>query len=143
MNKILIDTNVLIYAHDSTSPFFDKSFKYIENTIITNKACLSIQNYLEAYRIWTQKIKKPISASEAWLSIDYYRNHPNVTTLYPTLHSFDYCKKLTYTQNILGVNIFDVQLIATMLEYEVHTVATVNTKDFEEFKEIKVVNPLK
>ena len=42
---------------------------------------------------------------------------------------------------IVGVDIFDAQLVSTMMEYGIKNIYTVNTKDFVRFKEIEVVNP--
>lgn len=142
MNKRpLVDTNLLIYAHDSKSPFFEKSYSFLKENILTDKICFSNQNFLEAYRIWTQKLKKPINVSHANTIIDYYHKI-GVPIIYPTKKSSLYLKRLVLKYDIVGVHIFDAQLVATMLEYDLKKLFTVNTKDFEKFEEIEVANPL-
>ena len=42
-----------------------------------------------------------------------------------------------------GAHVFDVLLVATMLENGVDTLYTENTKDFSAFREIRAVNPFR
>jgi len=61
--------------------------------------------------------------------------------VYPTQKSFSYLEGLIMKYSIVGVDIFDAQLVSTMMEYGIKNIYTVNTKDFVRFKEIEVVNP--
>ena len=61
--------------------------------------------------------------------------------MYPTQKSFSYLEGLIMKYPIVGVDIFDAQLVSTMMEYGIKNIYTVNTKDFVRFKEIEVVNP--
>ena len=61
--------------------------------------------------------------------------------MYPTQKSFSYLEGLIMKYSIVGVDIFDAQLVSTMMEYGIKNIYTVNTKDFVRFKEIEVVNP--
>ncbi len=138
--KSLIDTNILIYAHDSDSSFFEKSYAFMKEQIVSDNVCFSNQNFIEAYRIWTQKLKRPINANQAWEIYDYYRQL-GVKILYSTPKSYALLKNLALKYDIVGVHIFDAQLVATMIEFGIKRLYTVNTKDFVIFKELEVVNP--
>jgi len=142
MNKALIDSNILIYAHDTSSSYHTKALHCIKKQIQLSTAVFSIQNYLESYRIWTQKILKPISSKFAWGIIDFYLDHPDVQSIFSTAEVFNEARKLSIQHNKVGVHIFDVQLVAMMNVFGISTLYTANTKDFEEFDEINVVNPL-
>lgn len=142
MNNVLIDSNILIYAHDSHSPYHEIAYRCIKNLVGQHSACFSIQNYLESYRIWTQKLPKPISSNDAWGIIEYYLHHPLVQTLFPNEEILVETRKLSIKYNKIGVQIFDIQIVATMHVYEIPSLYTANTKDFEMFDRIKIINPL-
>lgn len=142
MNNVLFDSNILIYAHDTSSPFHEKSMQAIKSSLKFEDVFFSTQNYLEAFRIWTQKIPKPITGKQAWQIIQYYLSHSSITTIYPSIKMVSKLHELTDKYEISGVHIFDAQLVATMLEHNVKTIYTENIKDFIKFKEISVVNPL-
>lgn len=140
-NFSLVDTNILIYAHDSDSPYHQLSVKIIEEKIEKKEICFSIQNFIEAYRIWTQKLKSPISVKQAWDIFTFYLNY-QIPILFPTEKSMQILKKLSLKYRIEGVNIFDTQIVATMIEYGIMTLITANISDFKKYKEIKTINPL-
>lgn len=142
MNKVLIDSNILIYAHDSSSPYHEKAYGCIQNLVGQHSACFSMQNYLESYCIWTQKLPKPIFSTDAWKIIEYYLRHPLVQTLFPNEEILEETRKLSITYNKIGVQIFDVQLVATMYVCGISSLYTASTKDFEMFESFTIINPL-
>lgn len=143
MNKVLFDSNILIYAHDTSSPYHEKSTQAIKHSLKNERVFLSTQNYLEAFRIWTQKIPKPITGMQAWQIIQYYLTHSSLTTIFFQDKTISQLHHLVDKYSIRGVHIFDAQLVATMLEHDVEMLYTANAKDFEGFDEIEVINPLR
>jgi len=137
----LVDSNILIYAHDTDSPFFDKASDFLQSRIEDGTVCFALQNITEAFRIWTQKLQKPISTQDAWSIADYYI-HSGIQIINPSPDAYAILKKLTITYRITGVHIFDALLVATMIEHNISTIFTVNTKDFSVYREVKTVNPI-
>lgn len=134
-NKSLVDSNILIYAHDDNSPFFQKSYDFFRDNVSQNTICFTLQNYLEAYRIFTQKLAKPLTIDQAWQILDYY-NEMDIQVLLPTSQTAKILEKLTKKYRIQGVRVFDAQLVAVMIENGIQTIYTANTKDFACYKEI-------
>jgi len=138
-NTSLVDSNILIYAHDDDSPFFQKSYDFLLQSVGQKKICFALQNYLEAYRIFTQKLVKSLTVDEAWQVLNYYHSM-DVPMLVPTAETFEVLERLTKKYNRKGVNIFDAQLVALMIENEIDTIYTANVRDFSMYKEIKAIN---
>jgi len=65
--KILLDTMILCYAHDRSSPHHDAAALIIKASINGwIRAFISHQNLLEFYSIMTgKKVKNPLSSDEA------------------------------------------------------------------------------
>lgn len=137
----LIDTNILIYAHDKDSPFFNAAYSFLKSHVINHSICFAAQNFLEAYRIWTQKLEKPLTEKQAWKILDYYKKDCDVPVLYFSDRAYALLKNLSNLYKIHGVHIFDCQLVATMLSYDVTRLYTANAKDFRMYSEITVMNP--
>ena len=63
----LVDTNLLVYAHDLSSPFHNRAKTWLEKMINQHQVVLSWQNLLEFYTIVTdpRRVTNPLSATEA------------------------------------------------------------------------------
>ena len=140
MNKSLIDSNILIYAHDTDSPFHAASYNFIKQQVQKELVCFTFQNLVEAYRIWTQKLRKPISPKQAVDILNYYLSS-DIPVLYPTQKTSKILSKLAVSYKIQGVHIFDSLIAALMIENNIKTIYTVNIRDFSGFREISALNP--
>lgn len=141
MNKSIIDSNILIYAHDTDSPFHKGSYQFIKQQAEKETICFTVQNLVEAYRIWTQKLRKPISSKQAVDILNYYLNS-DIPVLYPTSQTTKIFTRLAIKYKIQGVHIFDTLIAALMVEKNISTIYTVNIRDFSSFAEITAINPL-
>lgn len=139
---ILVDSNIFIYAYDSNSPFHKKAKTFLEEKSLTpGEVCLTPQIMLEFFGIVTQKVRKPLSAGAAIAIIDEITANKNILCVLPRETSFLTALKLAERHNIVGRDIFDLQLIATMLDNGIATLATHNLKDFAKFSEITTIDP--
>lgn len=138
-----IDTNILVYAHDKSSPFNRKAVSFIETKM--NKEisdfCIPSQVISEFINAITRNsLPNPLTLKE---SIGVVRNYLDfgITIINP---------KETQTQTFLDVlskvktrkKIFDVVLASSLKDNNIEEFYTVNVKDFEEFNFLQIINPL-
>lgn len=66
MNTILIDTNVLLYAHDGNDPTRQaKALEVLQHLELTASGRLSVQCLAEFFNVATRKLTPPLTAKEA------------------------------------------------------------------------------
>jgi predicted nucleic acid-binding protein len=142
-----IDTNLLVYAHNTDSEFNEKSSLFLER--VMNEwdesgnltVCLPSQVIQEFINVITRQNKEhPLSLTEAIKVIDEYlkagitiihQKESQITTFLDLLKSVSTRKK-----------IFDIALTATLKDNDIEGLYTVNVSDFSEFSFLKVENPL-
>lgn len=135
---ILVDSNILIYSLNISSPKYKKARSFLQDNF--NELVVAHQNILETFRVLTHpKFPKKINLRDLLKALDYFTKSieiicPRSQTYYITLELI----KKYYLKSDL---IFDAYLTATALSNGVDTIATDNVKDFKKFKEIKVFNP--
>lgn len=141
---ILLDTNILVYTLAESSPFHDAA-RALYRQVIEGAldACISPQVLCEMIAACThpRRFHPTLSAERAveesyvfWRARALHKIFPQPTTLERAL-------ELIRRHRISRQQVHDAFLAATMLDNGVHTVYTVNTKDFLIFKGLHVVNP--
>jgi len=138
IEEFLIDSNMLVYAFDSSEKEKHEKAKNFFKSIERNKANLSIQNLVEFHNVVTSKIEKPIS-------LDISKK--SVSNLAESFNVFQYDSETIVEaidlQKENKIHFWDALLAATMKVNGIKIIYTENTKDFEKIKEIKALNPLK
>ena len=143
MDNIVIDTNIMLYAIDPTSKFFKASHSIIQKGISNElQLCIVDKSLYEFYRVLSSKsfIKKLGKAKVIeWYNF-YLLNScfKKITSSKETLHTVAH---LLQEQEIAGKHIFDIVLVACMIENEVKTLYTKNVKDFSKIPYIQVIDP--
>jgi predicted nucleic acid-binding protein len=142
-----IDTNLLVYAHNTASEFNERAKRFLEKVINdldeerNLSVCLPAQVLMEFVHVITwQRLKAPLSLSEAIRVVRDYLD-TNITII----HQSD-----TQIQTFLALlrsvtarkKVFDVALAATLKDNEIAGLYTANVADFEEFDFLEVINPL-
>lgn len=142
----LFDTNLLVYATFKDLPFH-KVAKKIRDSGLTGalRACLTPQVLTEFYSIVTsrKRVVKPLPPSIAAREVENYLRADSITKVYMKATTPQRIVELAREFEVTGARIFDVQLIATMLDNGIRRIYTANEEDFERFGEIEVVNPFK
>lgn len=136
---ILVDSNILIYAINRSSP----KQKVAQDFLQTNVGHLVIahQNVFESLRVLTHtKFQTPMSPSDAIAAISAITEHCRIIA--PGYETLEITLALAKKHTLTGDKIFDTYLAATALSAGVTAIATDNTKDFP-FKEVTIVNPFK
>lgn len=137
---VLVDTNILVYAFDSSErEKFRKANELFKTAFYGEKQCaVSNQVLAEFFHVVTRKIENPLSLEDASLIVKKIVESRNWT-------------KINYTADTVGKAValagktpfWDALIIATMLENGITDIYTENVSDFSKTHSIKASNPLK
>ncbi len=138
--KILFDTNILVYAHNTDSPFNQKALE-LYNT--TENICTTQQNLLEFYSVITndKKVEKPVTDMEAQSLLKFYSDSQKFNIISPNINTIKILNELATQYRFKGVEIFDIYIVATMISNDISIIYTADTKIFKKFQSITVLNP--
>ena len=135
---ILIDSNILIYAINNSSPKHKKAQEFLQSHI--GLMTIAHQNIFESLRVLTHRnFPSPMSSNGAVRAINSIAVHCNVIAADQGAHHI--AMALTKKHKLVGDKIFDAYLAATALSEGIKTIATDNTKDFSDFEGITLINP--
>jgi predicted nucleic acid-binding protein len=142
--RCLFDTNILVYANNLDSPLHEPCRKLLDDALngrIT--AYIAHQNLLEMYAVVTDKrrVENSLTPEAANSLINFYLSAKNITVLYPSPATFSVLGNLIANHNPISHGIFDLVLVALMIENGITTIHTANTRHFTNFKEITALTP--
>ena len=139
---IIPDVNVLVYAHDSTSPrhlvaksWFENALRGSEDIGFLLVVALGFVRLLSNPKIVLNPIAPMhlVSTVESWLQI------PNARMIQPGMRHFELMQKL-FAESQAGTNLItDVHIAAAALEHNATLVS--NDTDFRRFAGVKIFNP--
>jgi len=135
---MLIDSNLLIYALNSSSPKHRQAQAFLqahqENLVFAH------QNIFETLRILTHpKFPTPFSVEKAIKAVQKITDQANI--IYPTSETPAIAFELLKKYRVKGSEIFDAYLIATALSHGLSEVVSDNTKHLKKYQEIAITNP--
>jgi toxin-antitoxin system PIN domain toxin len=140
----LVDTNVIVHAHDQDSPHHGPAKRLLSRADAPDAAlCVTPQILAEFFAVVTnpKRVARPRSPEDALSAIEWILQRPGVTLLpVPTdvvSRWIDLVRRFPVTRQ----RIFDLQLVATMLGNGVTRLYTFNRADFEHFPQIEVLTP--
>lgn len=142
---ILLDTNILVHATTQSSARHAKAKTICEQVYKGQlEGCVTFQNLCEWYGVMTdpRRITPPLSVEAAARELEIYLSPNRLALLAVTPGVMQRLPNLLRRAQSRGSHLFDVLLVATMLEHGVDTLYTENTRDFSAFREIRVANPL-
>lgn len=139
MTKILIDTNILVYAHHKKEGVrHTVSAELVNHFIDEETLILSIQNLAEFSRVLGEKVFPPLDKN---LIRQYVFDLAACSKVIPyNTHTVMDALSLSKEYQI---HFFDALLAATMQENGIDVIYTENTKDFGKIPWLKAVNPFK
>lgn len=135
--RILIDTNVLVYAKDQLSDFHQRAFDFIES--YEAEFLVSTKNFSE-YLVVTTRGDNPLSSVEDAVE-DIQEFSQRFSVVYPSFQSQQRLLTLLQQYTIRGKRIHDMELAAIALASQADGIATFNVKDFAVVTETKVIEP--
>lgn len=136
MNKILVDTNVLIYTIDEDSKYNSRAKKLLTNP--KYDFYTTSKNLTEFLVVLSKAIKVPLTVKE---SVDLLESlTENFIILYTSKNTYWQFRKLLIKYNPRGLKIHDFEIASIALENGINQVATINVKDFKDIDELVLID---
>lgn len=134
---MLVDSNILVYAINSSSPKHKRAQKFLQENI--GKLYLSHQNIFETLRVLTHpKFSSPMSPSDAINAVNPIMKVCRIIA--PDYKTHHLTLELIKKHKLSADRIFDAYLVATAVSNDIKQIATDNEKDFKKFG-INIYNP--
>ncbi len=135
MTKVLVDSNILIYAHQKNEKEKHSRCAEIVNSLVdSDEMCLSVQNLVEFSRVLSEK---------ASIDKDLVRQY--VFDISESAHIISYDENTVLSALMISkqykIHFFDALLAATMQENGISKIITENIKDFKKMAGIEAENP--
>jgi len=143
-DRALLDTNILIYALDPTCTFYPACDALLERTKTADAGlCVAPQNLAEFYAIVTngRRVSAPRKPEEALGVIEQFLERAGLELLPVPTDMVARWIELARRHAVVGGDVFDLQLIATMLGNGITRIYTFNRDDFAPFSELEVIVP--
>jgi predicted nucleic acid-binding protein len=139
--RVLIDTNILIYATLEGDVRFERARQLLLSSR-SEERYVSVQNLAEMYPNLTgPRMEPPDEPAVARAKILSIASLPTLQVLPLTGDVQAIALQLCEKYRITRQRYFDAQLVATMLAHGIGTLLTENHRDFEDIAEIRAVNP--
>lgn len=138
IDRVFLDTNVLVYAYDKQEP--DKRAKaqsILTQAIRNETGCLSAQVLGEFFTVVTRKIKRPLSAEDAEEIIERLGILP-VQEIDLSL-----VKRAIDTHKRYGISYWDSLILSAAEKAGCTQVHSEDLKDGEDYNGVRVVNPFR
>jgi toxin-antitoxin system PIN domain toxin len=140
----VVDTNILVYASDRDSPFFDRARVQVEEWCSRAGAWyLTWGIVYEFLRVVTHPriLRHPWEAGKSWNFIEALRAAPSLGFLVPTdRHATAAAEVIAQTPHLGGNILLDAQTAVLMKEHGIRRIYTRDT-DFHRFPFLEVVDP--
>ncbi len=141
---ILLDANVLLYAYDSTSPFYPKLSAWIEEILSGPEEILIPWVTIWAFvRVRTNPVmvQNPATSPDSFEIIRSWLRTDRVRAVHPGPRHVEILEHLVLEYGIRGAKLSDAALAALAMEYGAAVAST--DHDFSRFDQIRWINPLK
>lgn len=139
----LLDANLLIYAHDSSSPFHAKAKPWFEGLLIGDEPfAIAWTTVLAFLRITTHRkiLKQPLAPDEAFGAIEELLAHPDCFIARPGERYWQLFQTHCLGIRERGSGIMDVELVALAIEMDAELLSA--DTGFERFVGLRFRNPL-
>ena len=137
MNKLLLDTNILVYAKDEDSQFHSRVMNLI--TVGEFELYTTSKNLAEYYAVVTRGEEPVLTPKEALEDIVQFASA--FIIIYPSKDSFLILQNLISEHVPKGLKIHDFEIAAISLSYGIPNIFTLNKKDFKSISGLEVVSP--
>jgi len=134
-NKVLIDTNVLVYSADRRSSHYVEAIELLTND--DYDFYVSTKSVSEFYSVMTRSTTPKLSVEDAQAAMGDILRIYNI--LYPSERSINALNTLISKYQPKGLRIFDFEIISVALANDITHIATFNYKDFDRIEEVHTV----
>lgn len=141
---ISVDSNILLYAHDTTCPEHEAARGFIRGHAADGDFTLCELVLVEFYVLLRNPtvLKSPLSAREAVAAIQVYRSNPHWRIVESAPGTMGDVWRAAEAADFPRRRIFDARLAYTLLRHNVTRFATRNVGDFKSFGFQKVWDPI-
>ena len=139
-DKIFLDTNILVYLSDEGEEFH-KTVKVLFTDIIKKYEIWISRQILREYAVVVSRkafVEKPLEPREIIDDIEKWQKLFHVIDETPDITKN--LKDLILKYDLKGKRIHDANIVASMMKFSIPLLFTFNVKDFQGFKEIKVMD---
>jgi len=140
---MLLDANLLIYAHDASSPFHARARSWVEEQLNgPRRVAIPWPTVLAFLRLTTNPrvTSRPLSPDQAWRRVESWFGSPMVWAPVPTERHGEMLGRLV-TELQLGANLIpDAHLAALAMEHGLEVCSA--DADFARFPDLRWRNPL-
>jgi len=128
-----IDTNILVYAIDSESRYYQAARSVLERERLTY--AVSPQIIFEFLSVVTnpKRVRHPLDPKQAWEVIQTILDHRNIRVLSIDADVVQKAMHLAVKHQLKGPRVFDAVAAGVIIQNHIPLVITVNVKDFEAF----------
>jgi hypothetical protein len=143
--RIILDTNILVHAHNRSSPKQEKASDILGRVLRKElEAVITPQILHEFYSVITSSnhVERPLRPREASEICADLLESPDMEKVMPSLMTSRTAFQLAGDLGLKGSQIFDCLLAVTANENGIEKIYTENTKDFEKYDFLIVENPL-
>lgn len=139
MTDKLIDTNILVYAYDtSEGNKHEASRDLLIQIWKEGGGIICLQNLMEFFVVITKKVENPIDVAEARTIVEDFLKSDNWRIIDRDVDTFLNAVNLVSEHEI---HLWDAVIAACMKENDLTEIVTENKKDFEKIPDIKVIIP--
>ncbi len=139
---ILVDANLLLYAHDRSSPVHEPARRWLTEALVGLEPIgLSWPTLLAFLRIATNAkiFQDPFSIQEAVSIVDDWLSQPNIHVLSAREDHWAVLRDLLLEAGATAKLVMDAHLAALAIEHD--AVLLTRDGDFDLFREVKIRNP--
>ncbi len=139
---ISIDTNILLYAQNKDCHQHQAAYDFVLKCSYQDDITLCELVLVELYMLLRNPaiLKKPLNSDQAVEICDLYRQNPK-WRLIENAPVMDAVWKIANSPQFPRRRIFDVRIAMTLQHHGIKSLATANTKDFQDLGFHRVWNP--
>ncbi len=142
-----VDSNVLIYSAVESMPEYRSVASFFERRVLTGEitCAVTFPVLLEFVHITTdpKRFSPPLELEESVAIAEQYWNAANWRRLLPRRQTGVRTFELLRRHGLGRKRLLDTYLAATLLDHNVQTLLTCNTRDFQVFNELQLIDPSK
>jgi len=144
INRIFIDTNILVHASVANSDKYPACSKFLD---AHQRDGTSLVISGQVIREFIRTLTRPQFCEDESIKAEALRLAEQYSRAYEVLHEdgqvHAHLLKLTRDFGVRGKQVHDANIVATMLAHNVPTLATENVRDFQRYGSlINLINPL-
>ena len=138
-----IDSNILIYAHNKSAKYHKAAQSLIIRFKEKGKIAICDFSLIEFFQITTdrRKLRETYTENEAARIIDSLKSHSNVVILKLDEKILNEAFNSVERYGVIGYDIYDHIIAHTCKNNGIKNFYTANTKDFEKYEFLNVINP--